>query len=636
MQLTQVRSSLFRNIVDSGDVEIAPDVTALVGKNESGKTALLSAIYRFNPVYPEHSFALGQDYPRWRKVKDTRSGEIKGAKPITCTFELDDEDLKAVADALGPNVLRERSYERSIPYEGGHKLSIEIAEDAALANLYDDEEVPAALRSVLGTRSLAAALEQAAGLEVVEDCGYTAEDIDLFTRAARQRLADFASAWQRTARILREREPKFFYFSNYQNLPGRIALTDLNGQEEEPGASPMQTARALLELASTTAGALSAEDFEERKAELEAVSNDITRQVFEYWTQNPDLSVEIDLDRTTIEQPNGQQAVASHLDLRVKDRRHGFTNNFSARSTGFQWFFSFLAAFSEFENYPHGVVVLLDEPGLSLHGRAQADFLRFINERLAPVAQVIYTTHSPFMVETARLDRVRIVEDRGPDTGAVVTDEVLSVTDDSLFPLQAALGYDIAQNLFVGPDNLLVEGTSDYTYLTLISDFLKEQGRTHLNDRWRILPAGGATNIPAFVALIGANLQATVLIDSTPSGVAKLKTLTNKGLLSPKRLLLTDSFSDGVKDSDIEDLFSPGDYIKLYNAAFGTKLKVSDLNGSDRIIARITRATGNPFTEHGRPADALLRKRDTLLPGLSEATLSRFEQLFTSVNSTLA
>ncbi|MFH9016546.1 ATP-dependent nuclease [Streptomyces sp. NPDC017943] len=241
----------------------------------------------------------------------------------------------------------------------------------------------------------------------------------------------------------------------------------------------MQTARALLELASTTAGALSAEDFEERKAELEAVSNDITQQVFEYWKQNPDLSVEIDLDKTTVQQPNGQQAVASHLDIRVRDRRHGFTNNFSARCTGFQWFFSFLAAFSEFGNYPHGVVVLLDEPGLSLHGRAQADFLRFINERLAPVAQVIYTTHSPFMVETAQLDRVRIVEDRGPDTGAVVTDEVLSVTDDSLFPLQAALGYDIAQNLFVGPDSLLVEGTSDYTYLTLISDFLKEAGRTH-------------------------------------------------------------------------------------------------------------------------------------------------------------
>ncbi|WP_432101322.1 AAA family ATPase [Streptomyces sp. WAC 04229] len=635
MQLTQVRSRLFRNIVDSGDVDIAPDVTALVGKNESGKTALLSAIYRFHPVYPKDSFALGQDYPRWRKVPDTRSGEITNAKPITCAFTLDDEDLKAVTDELGPGVIKGNFYSRSVSYEGHSTVNLQVDEAVALENLYADEEVPSTLRSVLGTRSLAIALEQAGGLAPAEDSGFTAADVEHFTRAARQRLGESASAWYRAVSILRGREPKFFYFSDYQNLPGRIALTALNG-EEEPGASEMQTARALLELASTSAGAMSAEDFEERKAELEAVSNDLTRQVFEYWKQNPDLSVEIDLDKTTIQQPNGQQAIASHLDIRVKDRRHGFTNNFSARSTGFQWFFSFLAAFSQFETYPHGVVVLLDEPGLSLHGRAQADFLRFINERLAPNAQVMYTTHSPFMVETGRLDRVRIVEDRGPDTGAVVTDEVLSVTNDSLFPLQAALGYDIAQNLFVGPDNLLVEGTSDYTYLILISDFLNEAGRTHLDDRWRILPAGGATNIPAFVALVGTSLQATVLIDSTPAGVAKLQALTSKGLLSPKRLLLTDAFSDGVKNSDIEDLFSPGDYLKLYNAAFGTKLKVSDLNGNDRIIARITRATGGPFTEHGRPADALLRKRDSLLPGLSETTLTRFEQLFSVINSTLA
>ncbi|MGW8955528.1 ATP-dependent nuclease [Streptomyces sp. NPDC055709] len=617
-------------------MEISPDVTALVGKNESGKTALLSAIYRFHPVYSQDSFNLGQDYPRWRKVPDTRSGEITKAKPITCTFRLGDDDLKAVADVLGPGVLSGRDYSRSISYEGKHTAALDVSEEAALENLYTDEETPPALRSLLGTRSLAGALEQGDGLEAAEDSGYTAEDIDLFVRAARQRLEESESAWQRAVRILRAREPKFFYFSEYQNLPGRIALTDLAGQEEEPGASSVQTARALLELVGTTAGALSAEDFEERKAELEAVSNDLTQQVFEYWKQNRDLSVEIDLDKSTVHHPHGQTAVASHLDIRVKDRRHGFTNNFSARSTGFQWFFSFLAAFTAFENYPHGVVVLLDEPGLSLHGRAQADFLRFINERLAPVAQVIYTTHSPFMVETARLDRVRIVEDRGPNTGAVVTDEVLAVTDDSLFPLQAALGYDIAQNLFVGPDNLLVEGTSDYTYLTLISDFLKEAGRAHLDERWRILPAGGATNIPAFVALIGTNLQATVLIDSTPAGVAKIKALTNKGLLAPKRLLLTDTFTDGVKNSDIEDLFSPGDYLKLYNTAFGTKLKVGDLNGKDRIIARISRATGTPFTEHGRPADTLLRKRDALLPGLSETTLSRFEHLFTAINETLA
>lgn len=119
MQLMKVRSRLFRNIVDSGDVVISPDVTALVGKNESGKTALLSAIYRFHPVYEDDSFNLGDDYPRWRKVRDTRSGQIDKANPITCEFELDDEDAEALVDVFGPQVVTSRSYSRSIPYEAG-------------------------------------------------------------------------------------------------------------------------------------------------------------------------------------------------------------------------------------------------------------------------------------------------------------------------------------------------------------------------------------------------------------------------------------------------------------------------------------------------------------------------------------
>jgi hypothetical protein len=151
-----------------------------------------------------------------------------------------------------------------------------------------------------------------------------------------------------------------------------------------------------------------------------------------------------------------------------------------------------------------------------------------------------------------------------------------------------------------------------------------------------VLPAGGATNIPTFVALIGRSLQVTVLIDGSPSGVTKLQNLASRGLLTGKRLLLTDSFTDNVAPSDIEDLFSVGDYLKLYNAAFGTSLKVAGLNGTDRVIARISRATGAPFTDHGKPADALLRQRDKLLPSLSEATLARFEQLFAAINGTLA
>jgi predicted ATP-dependent endonuclease of OLD family len=280
--------------------------------------------------------------------------------------------------------------------------------------------------------------------------------------------------------------------------------------------------------------------------------------------------------------------------------------------------------------------VLLDEPALTLHGRAQADFLRYIEVELAPIAQVVYSTHSPFMVDSSELQRVRIVEDKGADDGSVVSAEALSVGADSLFPLQAALGYDIAQNLFVGPDNLLVEGTSDFTYLTVISDLLADNGKEHLDPRWRILPAGSASNIPTFVALVGKALDVTVLIDgSTKSSVAKIADLAARGYLVDKRVFITDTFSK-VKASDIEDLFTPGDYLVLYNGAFATKIVVADLDGSDRIISRISRHTGADFVAHGKPADYLLRNRDTVLPALSPQTLEHFEALFVAINKTLS
>ena len=109
----------------------------------------------------------------------------------------------------------------------------------------------------------------------------------------------------------------------------------------------------------------------------------------------------------------------------------------------------------------HGenLVILLDEPGLSLHAKAQADLLRYIRAELLPKYQVIYTTHSPFMVDATDMPSVRTVEDttdsNGTPLGTKVGDKVLSSDSETLFPLRAALGYDITQSLFIGKNCLL-------------------------------------------------------------------------------------------------------------------------------------------------------------------------------------
>jgi len=463
MRLTSFHVQHFRNVLDSTLVEVEADITCLVGKNESGKTAMLQALYRLQPVYGE-KFDSARQYPRWRQVADRRKGNIDDARPITATFQLEAADKSAVDSVVGTDALIGDTVTIHRTYAGGPYLEFEFDEARAVANVGEQLDLPQdGLQSLDNPATLAAlkaglAKGLAAGLNLAETSpeeGSAVVAVWQSAQASVEAIVGGETSFKNlTINLLWKRTPNFFYFGEYQYLPGNIDLRKFAEKTEQPGASALQTARALLALAETDVDAIQDEDWTARTAELEAVSNDLTAQVAKYWTQNTELQINIAIDKVTEATPQGQTAVARFLKIGVRDARHGFTNSFDDRSTGFRWFFSFLAAFSEFETRQSDdgrpLIVLLDEPALTLHGRAQQDFLRFIQERLAPRAQVIYTTHSPFMVDAGKLERVRIVEDLGPDVGATVTREVLSVNEDSLFPLQGALGYDIAQHLFIG------------------------------------------------------------------------------------------------------------------------------------------------------------------------------------------
>jgi predicted ATPase len=153
-------------------------------------------------------------------------------------------------------------------------------------------------------------------------------------------------------------------------------------------------------------------DTEHHIAAIEAISNRLTDEIFEYWTTNDQLSVQFRCEpgRATDPAPYNSGLV---FETRIHNARHRVTINFDERSTGFICFFSFLVWFSQLrEEYGENVLVLLDEPGLNLHGKAQADLLRYINDRLKPNYQAIYTTHSPFMIDPDALLSVRTVEDK--------------------------------------------------------------------------------------------------------------------------------------------------------------------------------------------------------------------------------
>jgi energy-coupling factor transporter ATP-binding protein EcfA2 len=627
MKLTGVRIRRYRNILDSGPISVQGDATCLVGKNESGKTAILEALYRLKPIYPA-TFHDIDDYPRWLLAEHRRSGEIEKTCPVEATFELEAADVDAVEAIGGKSVVHgAQTLIVQKDYANQAHVSVpDVNERVTVVRLLDAAKLPEGLRGTIGDQATVADL--AARLSDIE---HAVPKIDAPTQHAVAKLQDAIKTQfpegvvKAIESLVIQRMPSFLYFSEYSQLQGKVDLEHLfDGKDLDPS---QLTARSLLRLAHADNQSLLALDYEERKSELEAAANRLTHEVARYWTQSGDLKVDIDVEMA----PSGGGQVAKYLQIRVEDLRHGFSNRFDQRSSGFRWFFSFLAAFHEFEKQKERVCILLDEPALELHPRAQRDFLRFINERLAPKHQVFYTTHSPFMIEADHLERVRLVEDKGRGVGAVVSSDVLAADTDSFFPLQAALGYDIAQSLFSRPDNLLVESTSDYTYLTVISDHLKQFGREHLKDRWQVLPAGGAAVLPALVALIGRQMGVTVLVDSR-SGNEKLVELAKAGFLKSKRLIAVAEVM-GASVADVEDLFEVDDYLALYNQAFGKALRAAELPNGGRILERIREKEGD--FDPSRPADALLRLRDKLLPPLKATTRGRFEELFRRINKTL-
>ena len=638
MKLKTVQIDHFKHVLGSTPVEIQPDITCLVGKNESGKTAFLEALRRLKPAQGGVKFSINKHYPAWLEKMHRRQGKnLEHARPIQAVFELEDGDVAAVEDVFGEGVLTSREFRVNRRYDNLYNHEFEADQATAVRNLLSGFDMPKKVSEGVTSAETFLALSRAlASLEQEH-----AEDQQVLTACAGikaavdELLPGEGTFTSRVWHLLFARVPRFFFYSDYSRLPGRVRIRELLEAEADDLDEDDQTALSLLQLAGTDQEYLLDPDYDTRRRELENVANAITQDVLQYWTTNADLRVMIDISQKTETASNGQQAVHDEMHVRMYDNRHMLSLPFDERSSGFQWFFSFLTAFSRYEYDDAPVIILLDEPALGLHAKAQRDFLRFIEERLSKRCQVIYTTHSPFMIQPDHLERARLVEDRGRETGSVTTSDVLTTDSDTLFPLQAALGYDIAQHLFIAKDNLVVEGPSDFLFMQTISERLIEDGREGLDRRWSIMPLGGADVVPAFVALLGNHLDVTVVVDARKEGHQKLTALAKAGFLGEKRIITIGEVADR-KMADIEDLFAKDDYVALYNAAFCKEINAGDLKGTDPIVRQIARKEGVDRYDHNAPAEVLLRERAKRVAALSDQTLDAFEALFKRINGTLA
>jgi predicted ATP-dependent endonuclease of OLD family len=357
------------------------------------------------------------------------------------------------------------------------------------------------------------------------------------------------------------------------------------------------------------------------------------------------LSVIFDTDNVRFStHPNGGDIMHRHLKIEVRDARHGdVETNFATRSSGFQWFFSFFAAFSAYQGTAEPLVVLLDEPGTSLHGDAQQDFIRFLAEELAATKQTIYTTHSQHMIDTTEYEKLRAVDDRAtredPDQGVVVSAVGLSVDRDTVLPVESALGASVTQHLFIGPgQHLVVEGGSDFIYLQRLTEHFIAQGDDlGLDPRLTVIPVGGVDNMPAFVALLGQRLTVSALVDGARAD-RTLRRIENaaqaNGIPRDAIVLCADVDEELPQTADIEDLFEVSDYLRLFNWAFDTTLALQSLpDTNEPILRRIGIAFGE--FDHGLPAHALSERRLEFFSDVHPKTVERFRKLFSLLNDTV-
>lgn len=640
MLLIDVRIKNYKCILDSETFSI-DQLTCLVGKNESGKSAILQALYKLNPVDKEDTYDALYEYPKMYQT-DFEAGLIEDGDTVVIShWKFTAEEIEALEKQFGTDFIGDSTV---VTISNGYKNKRTWDFDANFHSLFEKkmEEFGFETSDRAQIPSYDSISEVRVQLKSISTLSEAEQEFKKWFEVSfpNDRLDVFAE------KNLLQYLPKFSYFSEYQKLPGRIALNNFVRKSSEGKLTANEKVfEALLSLANTSVSEIKESNkLEALINKTRGISSKITREIFTYWSQNKHLKVEFrcDMAKAGDEPPFNDGYIFS---TRIENTRHDSSVSFDDRSAGFVWFFSFLIWFNYLQKVEDNLVILLDEPGLTLHAKAQGDLIRYFKEKIIPKFQLIYTTHSPFMLDFSDILSARTVEDVTDENenilGTKVGSKVLSKDRDTTFPLQAAFGYDITQTLFIGKNTLLVEGPSDIPYLTYFSEKLQELGRNGLSKEWTICPSGGIDKIQSFVSLFGGNaLKIVTLTDYHPGDKNKIDRLKKSGLLETSHILLASDYTQ-YSSSDIEDIIGAAAYVKLINACYelsGDKaIAVESVKDGEVLHSTEAILSQNPSIrfDHYRPSMYLIKHPDIWeIEDITDA-LDRFERVCSDINKAL-
>ncbi len=623
MKALRFRVQNFRNINDSGWI-LLEQVTAFVGRNESGKTTLLKAFHKFNPATPE-PYDPQKEFPRDRYTRDYVAKGSKGGDWPVCSvaFAISDNLNAKISEVLEPGqqppieAILTRYYDGSLSIE--YSPSIEdnlLTPEPILTALNkfassarrlqaptpDQEEATAPQRKVMAEWAISWQdrlkanhdLRNERGVELLTSLRnevegksnpQTADMVETLQEAITsvRDVAVKGSVVSLINDLVKENIPVLIYFDNYgildsaiwlprflqdlQNKPTDTHIRTINAMFKHVGLDPKEVTKFGQQNSQPTPEQLAADQRhkEERAIRLNSASNDISLRFSEWWSQR-------------------RHKIRYHADgdyFRIwiaDDKRPDVEIELEARSKGFQWFFSFYLLFLVESNEGHkDAILLLDEPGMHLHPTAQQELIDFF-EKLSELNQLIYTTHSPFLIDGEHLHRVRpVTED---ETGhSRISAETWPKDRETIFPLQAAAGYAMVRGLFQHRKNVLVEGMSDFYYLHALSQKCGATNRITLPDDIYITPCGGTKLVGHLASLfLGQSVRPLVLLDGDNAGRTRRDALLKELYVKHESgiLMLDDVIGRSGQEVEIEDILGETVILPSIEAVLGKQIKLTE------------------------------------------------------------
>jgi predicted ATP-dependent endonuclease of OLD family len=598
MRLRKFRVRAYRCIHDSGEITVG-DLAAFIGRNESGKTTILQALTLLNRDEQVSELDLCDEM-----VEELKS-EIR---LVEGEFELNQHEISIIKEKFPglPDIKKIKLFRTNQKNEVQYEFEdIELGENEnKTLNSWENfskqiigflDTIPNHLRIQIDTKLFEGQVPKNqeifdSGMEEFSNQFHVIsiqepkviEEWEKIYASPENQFSNFRSGESEKIVlqdfISSELHPRFVYFSDYKKIYGNINLNEFLREETEDKSNSIEfieefdkaeTVRNLFYLAELDIKKLDEVRNSPSKCIklLNAASNRLTSKLNPTWKGDP---IHVDLRYNP---GNIMSVVISDVH---KDGTITNTGLLNRRAEGFKWTFSFIVNFAAETQRAElkEAILLLDEPARNLHPTQQMGISDLL-KNLAGSNQVLYATHSPFMIFDYTPGNLLVVElDKRKHLSRIFYD-YWNADDKTLTPILYGLSRGLVESIVdreIGTNSrpiIIVETMSDSMYLNAFDKFL-EDPNISMNPLNVITAYNKNSVLPLAIFYRNHGYRTFVLLDNTEESKQISSQLTSNEFSSVQIIFFE---REGKKLESIEDYIVLEDYLHPVNQTYEIKLR---------------------------------------------------------------